>query len=52
MIHSIDPAACTGCGTCTKTCPLVVFRLEPAQQAFPLAWRLAPPGSTFAATIT
>jgi len=21
MIHSIDPAACTGCGTCTEKCP-------------------------------
>lgn len=32
MIQRIDPAVCTGCGTCTKTCPLDVFRLETAQE--------------------
>ncbi len=32
MIQSIDPAACTGCGTRTKTCPLDVFRLDTQQE--------------------
>ena len=44
MIHSIDPAACTGCGTCTKTCPLDVFRLEPAQEALSPCMAACPAG--------
>lgn len=32
MIQSINPAACTGCGSCTKTCPLDVFRLDTQQE--------------------
>ena len=31
MISSIDPARCTGCGTCFKSCPLDVFRLDTNQ---------------------
>lgn len=31
MISSIDPAKCTGCGTCFKSCPLDVFRLDTNQ---------------------
>ena len=44
MIHSIDPAACTGCGTCTKTSPLDVFRLEPAQEALSPCMAACPAG--------
>ena len=44
MIHSIDPAACTGCGTCTNTCPLDVFRLEPAQEALSPCMAACPAG--------
>lgn len=29
MIHSLDKEACIGCGTCQKTCPLDVFRVQP-----------------------
>lgn len=28
MIRSIDAQKCTGCGTCMKTCPLDVFRID------------------------
>lgn len=31
MIQRIDPATCSGCGSCTKHCPLDVFRLETSQ---------------------
>ena len=31
MISSIDPEKCTGCGTCFKSCPLDVFRLDTNQ---------------------
>lgn len=27
MISKIDPDKCIGCGTCTRKCPLDVFRL-------------------------
>lgn len=29
MIRSLDIEACIGCGTCQKTCPLDVFRVQP-----------------------
>ena len=32
MISSIDPEKCTGCGTCFKSCPLDVFRLDTEQR--------------------
>jgi len=31
MIEYIDQEKCVGCGTCTKTCPLDVFRIDPRQ---------------------
>jgi len=27
-IERIDPDACTGCGTCVKSCPLDVIRMD------------------------
>lgn len=44
MIQSIDPAACTGCGSCTKTCPLDVFRLETAQEQISPCMAACPAG--------
>lgn len=44
MIQSIDPAACTGCGTCTKTCPLDVFRLDTQQEELSPCMAACPSG--------
>ena len=44
MIQSIDPAACTGCGTCTKTCPLDVFRLVTQQEEISPCMAACPAG--------
>ena len=44
MIQSIDPAACTGCGTCTKTCPLDVFRLDTQQEELSPCMAACPAG--------
>lgn len=44
MIQSIDPAACTGCGTCTKTCPLDVFRLATQQEQLSPCMAACPAG--------
>ena len=44
MINTIDPAACTGCGTCTKTCPLDVFRLDTRQKEISPCMAACPAG--------
>lgn len=44
MINSIDPAACTGCGTCIKTCPLDVFRLSTRQKEISPCMAACPAG--------
>lgn len=44
MIKSIDPSACTGCGTCTKTCPLDVFRLNTDRQEMSPCMHACPAG--------
>lgn len=44
MIQSIDPATCTGCGTCTKTCPLDVFRLDTQQEEISPCMAACPAG--------
>ena len=34
-VRFIDPARCTGCGTCVESCPMDVFRLgEQAEIAY------------------
>lgn len=44
MINAIDTAACTGCGTCTKTCPLDVFRLDTRQKEISPCMAACPAG--------
>ena len=44
MISRIDTNTCTGCGTCIKTCPLDVFRLETNQKAVPPCTSACPAG--------
>lgn len=44
MIQSINPAACTGCGSCTKTCPLDVFRLDTRQESLSPCMAACPAG--------
>ena len=44
MIQSINPAACTGCGSCTKTCPLDVFRLDTMQERMSPCMAACPAG--------
>ena len=44
MIQSINPAACTGCGSCTKTCPLDVFRLDTMQEQMSPCMAACPAG--------
>lgn len=44
MINSIDSQLCTGCGTCTKTCPLDVFRLDTEQREIAPCMSACPAG--------
>ncbi|MBR3879989.1 MAG: FAD-dependent oxidoreductase [Mailhella sp.] len=44
MINSIDSQRCTGCGTCTKTCSLDVFRLDPDQHEISPCMEACPAG--------
>ncbi len=44
MINAIDSRLCTGCGTCTKTCPLDVFRLDTEQQEISPCMSACPAG--------
>ena len=45
MISSIDPAKCTGCGTCFKSCPLDVFRLDINQPEISPCMEACPSGT-------
>ncbi|MGN1038583.1 MAG: FAD-dependent oxidoreductase [Mailhella sp.] len=44
MINSVDPKLCTGCGTCTKTCPLDVFRLDTQREEISPCMSACPAG--------
>ena len=44
MIKSIDTNACTGCGACTKNCPLDVFRLNTDRQELSPCMNACPAG--------
>ena len=45
MISSIDPEKCTGCGTCFKSCPLDVFRLDTEQREISPCTHACPAGT-------
>ena len=45
MISFIDPEKCTGCGTCFKTCPLDVFRLDTEQREISPCTHACPAGT-------
>lgn len=45
MISSIDPAKCTGCGACFKSCPLDVFRLDTEQREISPCAHACPAGT-------